>query len=268
MILQSARRLPIWDENSSLRRNCCQRQRREGDDDATTFFFLGVKRSRQASSASTWLPPHPLEGEERRAFVSSRLGGGGRQSLYFASKKSGDDVTALAWLYLVVLVVDIVTHLRVRCLLCCRQRTASNAHSVSQISRKEGGEVSKSAKVFKKQKLCCAPPPLHDSLSHRLSKLPSQPSWRLLLLPMYFSPFPLLLSDFTFLPPLFLFPPFLESESVQAQRGENWVTHYCTGERGEEEGEGRRLGPWGLIAITQKALWALGAPNPCPQRVR
>ncbi len=34
-------RLPIWDENSSLRRNCCQRQRREGDDDATTFFLLG-----------------------------------------------------------------------------------------------------------------------------------------------------------------------------------------------------------------------------------
>ena len=51
--------------------------------------------------------------------MSSRLGGGERQSLYFASKKSGDDVTALARLYLVVLVVDIVTHFACKTVCCC-----------------------------------------------------------------------------------------------------------------------------------------------------
>ncbi len=123
--------------------------------------------------------------------MSSRLGGGERQSLYFASKKSGDDVTALACLYLVYLVVDIVTHLRVRRFVVVLQAADSKQRSFcfANFKKKREGRCQKVPKFFKKQKLCCAPPPLRDSLSHRLSKLPSQPSWRLLLLPMYFSPF-------------------------------------------------------------------------------
>ncbi len=197
--------------------------------------------------------------------MSSRLGGGGRQSLYFASKKSGDDVTALAWLYLVVLVVDIVTHLRVRRFVVL-QAADSNALSVSQILRNRGGgEVSKSAKVFKKQKLCCAPPPLHDSLSHPLSKLPSQPSWRLLLIPMYFSPFPLLLSCFTFLPPFSSFPLFSRVSLCRSKGGElgDSLLHRRKG-RG---GRGRAPpGAMGLDRNNSRSPLGFGRSQPVPPK--
>ncbi len=173
-------------------------------------------------------------------------------------------MTALARLYLVVLVVDIVTHLRVRRFVVLQAADSKQrSFCFANFKKKREGRCQKVPKFLRSKscvvhRLCTIflVTVSQNYLRSQVGAFSSYPCASLLST----APFRL-----HFFAPLFLFPPFLESESVQAQRGENWVTHYCTGERGEEEGEGRRLRRWGLIAITQKALWALGAPNPCPK---